>query len=275
MKAAHLNQSDSCHMKLIDEQGEDLGGSNNFAGSIIDVNKKLASEPIPQTPGATAPEGMLVARKARKPKLFTDSVWGEVSAVCGHSGRKTVVIAHLNSGAAKLLKIKKGDIVVTCASDSAIKNGTTSAAELQKIASLGATLYNVDNLHAKVIITASQLMVGSANASTNSQRGLVEACLSTTDQTAIAKAEIWARSLLGEELSPEQLNRKAKMKVAKRIFTGVRARADAGVPTHAPLWLGYTSSFNVDETLLAIGEAQAEQLTKSIDTSRFETDTRY
>ena len=39
LKYAHPDQADSCHVKLIGEAGEDLGGSNDFAGSIIDVNK--------------------------------------------------------------------------------------------------------------------------------------------------------------------------------------------------------------------------------------------
>ncbi len=39
VKFAHPEQADSCHVKLVGEQGEDLGGSNDFAGSMIDVSK--------------------------------------------------------------------------------------------------------------------------------------------------------------------------------------------------------------------------------------------
>ena len=39
VKYAHPDQADSCHVRLIGEAGEDLGGSNDFAGSVIDVNK--------------------------------------------------------------------------------------------------------------------------------------------------------------------------------------------------------------------------------------------
>lgn len=39
VKYAHPEQADSCHIKLVGEAGEDLGGSNDFAGSIIDVSK--------------------------------------------------------------------------------------------------------------------------------------------------------------------------------------------------------------------------------------------
>lgn len=39
VKYAHPDQADSCHVKLIGEAGEALGGSSDFAGSIIDVNK--------------------------------------------------------------------------------------------------------------------------------------------------------------------------------------------------------------------------------------------
>jgi hypothetical protein len=39
VKYAHPEQADSCHVKLVGEGGEDLGGSNDFAGSMIDVSK--------------------------------------------------------------------------------------------------------------------------------------------------------------------------------------------------------------------------------------------
>lgn len=39
VKYAHPEQADSCHVKLVGEAGEALGGSNDFAGSIIDVSK--------------------------------------------------------------------------------------------------------------------------------------------------------------------------------------------------------------------------------------------
>jgi hypothetical protein len=39
VKYAHPDQADSCHVRLVGEGGEDLGGSNDFAGSMIDVSK--------------------------------------------------------------------------------------------------------------------------------------------------------------------------------------------------------------------------------------------
>lgn len=39
VKYAHPDQADSCHVKLVGEAGEDLGGSNDFFGSVIDVSK--------------------------------------------------------------------------------------------------------------------------------------------------------------------------------------------------------------------------------------------
>lgn len=39
VKTAHPETADRCHVKLIGEQGEPLGGSNDFIGSSIDVNK--------------------------------------------------------------------------------------------------------------------------------------------------------------------------------------------------------------------------------------------
>jgi hypothetical protein len=37
--AARLTQADAVHVRLIGEAGEDLGGSNSFAGSMIDVRR--------------------------------------------------------------------------------------------------------------------------------------------------------------------------------------------------------------------------------------------
>jgi hypothetical protein len=39
VRVVHPPQADSCHVRLVGEAGEDLGGSNAFAGSMIDVSK--------------------------------------------------------------------------------------------------------------------------------------------------------------------------------------------------------------------------------------------
>jgi len=39
VRVAHPGMADSCHVKLVGQGGEDLGGSNDFAGSMIDVSK--------------------------------------------------------------------------------------------------------------------------------------------------------------------------------------------------------------------------------------------
>ena len=39
VNATQVTSADSCHVRLDGEAGEDLGGSNPFAGSIIDVSK--------------------------------------------------------------------------------------------------------------------------------------------------------------------------------------------------------------------------------------------
>lgn len=39
VKGAKPKTADSCHVRLVGEAGEDLGGSNDFAGSMIDVSR--------------------------------------------------------------------------------------------------------------------------------------------------------------------------------------------------------------------------------------------
>ncbi len=213
--------------------------------------------------------------KSRRPSLFLDRVWEPISERCARPGKKVVVISYVGKGATKLLHFGIGDILVTNASDAAIRAGSTDANELHIITGKKTVIYNVDNLHAKVIITPRAVIIGSANASTNSKQQLLEACMSSTDSKVIASAGVWARSLFGDLLTPEQIERKMKLKVAARRFTGARKKADAETPDHAPLWLTYVAEFLEPGDLADEMTAGEEELDRTLDTNKYCAESRY
>lgn len=73
--------------------------------------------------------------------------------------------------------------------------GQTSAAVLETARKAGVELYSNDHLHAKVVITPAEVLVGSANLS-ESSTSLVEAAVLSADEEIRSAAEIWWNHLL-------------------------------------------------------------------------------
>lgn len=115
------------------------------------------------------------------------------------------MVSYVTAGGPRLLGIRKGDTLIVDASLRAVRSGATDPRVLINLHNMGAALHTRDNLHAKVLISDDVLVVGSANASANSESILREACVVVHDSAAIAEAQCWAKSLEIDELSPKQL----------------------------------------------------------------------
>ena len=94
-------------------------------------------------------------------------------------------IAYIGVDAAKLMPLRRGDVLVCNASDAAIKQGSTSAEALKTFFNRGVKIFNEPHLHAKVVVFPKRIFVGSANVSTRSKEVLHEAVVETTDPQTI------------------------------------------------------------------------------------------
>jgi len=90
-------------------------------------------------------------------------------------------IAYIGSDAAKIMPLRRGDILVCNASDAAIKQGSTSAAALKSFFSRGVRIFNEPRLHGKVVVFPKRAFVGSANVSSRSRDVLLEAVIETSN----------------------------------------------------------------------------------------------
>ena len=99
-----------------------------------------------------------------------------------------VAIAYVGADAAKIMPLRRGDVLVCNASDAAIKQGSTSARALETFFKRGVQIFNEPRLHGKVVIFPKRVFVGSANVSTRSRDVLYEAVVETTDPKTIGSS---------------------------------------------------------------------------------------
>ena len=116
------------------------------------------------------------------------------------AGRKPVVAAvgYIGVNAPTVMPLRRGDILVCDASDPAIRGRLTSAAALATFHRKGVAVFSVDGLHAKVIASTAFAWIGSANASKNSEDGLIEASARLTGPQA-RQLHAWANGLATED----------------------------------------------------------------------------
>lgn len=126
-----------------------------------------------------------------------------------------VAIAYVGVDAAKLLPLRKGDVFVCNASDSAIKQGSTSAKALQTFFNRGVKIFNEPQLHGKVVVFPKRVFVGSANVSTRSRDILYEAVIETTDLKTINSSLGFVQHLALEisQIHREDIVRLRRLKV--------------------------------------------------------------
>src|SRR5881394_1776589 len=111
-------------------------------------------------------------------KLLTGDIWKKVNEIVAIDQNKIVAIAYVTS---VNLQLKKGDVLICNASESAIKNGETSAKTLEDYLNKGVEIYTHSTLHCKIFLSNDYLVLGSANLSNNSAERLVESAVITKD----------------------------------------------------------------------------------------------
>lgn len=110
--------------------------------------------------------------------------WREICAALKTSGPRLAAVAFLGVDAPKLLSSFEADDIVVCnADESTLKSHATSVNALEALHKRGIILFNAPRLHAKVLVTDKLAVVGSANASMNSQA--CDEAVMITDQRSL------------------------------------------------------------------------------------------
>lgn len=126
-----------------------------------------------------------------KVEFVSGDVWPAITKAARTGGPRSAAIAYVGANAPELLPLKAGDVLVCDASDPVLLGHGTSPEALAAFMKRGVQVSSCPGLHAKVLVTASRTVVGSANASYNSTN-LEEAVL-VTDDAVMHKA---ARSFI-------------------------------------------------------------------------------
>jgi hypothetical protein len=120
-------------------------------------------------------------------KLLSADLWTTIGQKALKAKRRLAAIAYVTDP--RLLPLGAGDVLVVDASDASIAAGRTSAKVLAGYFRAGASLFNVPNLHAKVLVLDDCAVIGSANASRRSTEYYVEASVISDRPELVGQAE--------------------------------------------------------------------------------------
>lgn len=146
-------------------------------------------------------------------RIVSDGLWSEIRKLRRPRGAVSAAIAYVTSDA--YLKLRRGDVLVCDASDSAIASGQTSTDVLRAAFARGAKVFSSPGLHAKALVLGRVAVVGSANMSESSASTLDEAAMITDDARAVAgvRALVERLSQGADRVDARFLARIAKIKV--------------------------------------------------------------
>jgi hypothetical protein len=139
-------------------------------------------------------------------KLLPEGAWKRIRGAIRLSKKPVLAaIAYFGQGGAKRLPLRKGSRIVVDASEHAVRSGQTHPNSLLELHRKGVRIFSVGNLHAKVMVIGRRAFIGSANVSNRSEKGLVEAVVETTDESAVEATRQFVRDLCLQPLGPERL----------------------------------------------------------------------
>ncbi len=164
--------------------------------------------------------------------LLTDGTWQVITRLAEKSRSARVAVAYFGQGASRLLPLKAGSVLVVDLSKAAVRSGQTCPDEIIKLLRRGVEVHSCSNLHAKVFVFGRRAIIGSPNVSRNSERGLIEAAVETTDPEVVSSCKAFVDSLRGEHVDLDYARRLAKIYNPPKFAGNAASRT----PRHSPLW---------------------------------------
>jgi len=137
--------------------------------------------------------------------LINDDIWGAIPKIIKASKHTDVAVAYLGTDGSTLLPLKKGDRLVVDMSIATVKSGITNPHEIEKLIKRGVQVFTRSNLHAKIIATDKEVLIGSANVSKNSHDVLEEAAILTDDKVSLQRAKKYINQICIEPVLPKYL----------------------------------------------------------------------
>jgi hypothetical protein len=202
--------------------------------------------------------------------LLTDGTWQMITRLARKAISVRVAVAYFGQGASRLLPLKTGSVLVVDLSKAAVRSGQTCPQEIIKLLRRGVEVHSCSNLHAKVFVFGRRALVGSANVSRNSEQGLVEAVVETTDPKVVRSCRAFVDSLRGEHIDLDYARR------LSRIYRPPRfAKAgDSPTPRHPPFWAVPLETMEweaQDKAIFKRSEPVAEKRLKDQDRFRLDS----
>jgi hypothetical protein len=176
---------------------------------------------------------------------FVEQPWRRLQELAGrHLG--IVAVPFLGKAAAKLLPLQEGSVLVTRMNITAVRQGLVDPREVFKLIRCGVNVYDCANLHAKVYVFGARAVVGSANVSTTSAQGMIEACYETTDKTAVASARAFVMRHASAAIGDTAVKKMFDAYPGERIggFGGGEREPPAALPR---MWVLPTSDIDLNE----------------------------
>lgn len=193
--------------------------------------------------------------------LVTRSIWRAITRAARSRSRAAfVAVPYFSKRGNTLLPLRAGSRLVVNASEGAVKSGQTSPEALLAIHRKGVRIYSNPSLHAKVYVFGATAFIGSANASSSSESGLIEAVVRTSDGATVRAAREFVRRLCDVPLGPEALARLAKLyREPRGGAQGRRVPGARGSKRQAKLWIAQVSEEETPPEAVAAEESGFDQ----------------
>lgn len=195
--------------------------------------------------------------------LSTPSLWTTIAAPARRNrGRNLVAVPYVSAGARKLLKLGRGDVLLSALTKANCQSGAMCPSELRTFRDQGVRLYQQADLHAKVYLLGRTLIVCSANLSGPSRDRLDETGVLSTERSCVREAMAWFRARLIQPVMPKWLKECERVyRPPRNPVGGRRSRNGPDLPAMR-IWLMRVSPIDPPDEEAAIrkaGEAIARQ----------------
>ena len=156
-------------------------------------------------------------------KILSNGLWKTIRAQARKAKRRKTAIAYVTKD---LIGYKRGDVLVTDASERAISSGETNAKLLRTLSKRGVCLYHCGDLHAKVLLFDDVAVIGSGNMSNSSAGVLVEAGVITDHASTVSGVASFIEQLIrqSDELLLPRIAQLCKIKVVRWGGRGAGAK---------------------------------------------------
>lgn len=198
--------------------------------------------------------------------VINEDLWRSAKGLIRRGKRLHAAIAYFGQKGSTLLPFRKGDQLVVDLSIPSVRAGRSDPREIEKLIRRGVSVFSRRNLHAKVISSDAEALVGSANASGRAVNVLDEAAVLTSDPAVVRRAREFIASLCTEAVRPEYLALCKREYKPPRFPNGDPANGRGGSRiAAAKVWIVGLSEAEIPETeqeRFAEGEARARALAR-------------